>query len=189
MEIVKNKRSSLSILALIVCIFSFFIAAMELILIGMETVLESNVLLFFTSPGDPIFETTFLDHVIKSLVNIVIGGIFFMGFLGLRKGTLKGFSFLIGGGILALGIGLLFVSIWFANLIDTTILGITNPGVWKEFCNYKRYTVRMVSHYCGNLHNHHLEKSRKIFNCLIFFIFSNFYFFKFTNFLIINTAN
>ncbi|MHA1689926.1 MAG: hypothetical protein ACTSUN_11430 [Promethearchaeota archaeon] len=133
MKIMEKKRPLLSTLALVFCIISFFIASIEIIMIGMETIIEDLGVLFFTSPGDPVFVTSLLDHIMKAFINFIIGGIFLNGYLKIRKGAFEGFSFLIGGGFLTLGLGFLFISTWFTNLIDTAIIGIIEPEVWDEF--------------------------------------------------------
>jgi hypothetical protein len=133
MEIIESKKTILSSLALIFGIGSIIVAIIELSLIPLEAINEEFSLLFFTTPGDAVFESTFLDHVMKGLVNLVIGAIFLIGFPKIRKLSIEGYSFLIGGGILILGVGLLFITIWLANLIDTAIVGITEPEVWLEY--------------------------------------------------------
>ncbi|MGV9142242.1 MAG: hypothetical protein ACOC1X_04825, partial [Promethearchaeota archaeon] len=68
MEIITEKRSLLSYLALFFGIAMIFIAIMELTLMGLELAIEDISILFFTSPGDAVFETSFLDHLMKALV-------------------------------------------------------------------------------------------------------------------------
>ena len=133
MEIANNKKKILSLLALTFGIIPIVIAIMELILIGVEAVAEDVSILFFTSPGDAVFESSALDHVMKAFVNFLIGGIFLHGYQKVKEGNPDGFSFLIGGGILLLGIGFLFIMIWGANLIDTVIKGFVEPEVWGEY--------------------------------------------------------
>jgi hypothetical protein len=133
MEIVEEKRNSLSILALFFGIALIFIGIMELILILIEATFEDVSILFFTSPGDAVFETSFLDHIMKAFVSFVVGGVFLYGYPKIREGSLEGFSFLVGGGILLMGIGFLFIAIWTANLIDTAILGLVEPDIWEQY--------------------------------------------------------
>jgi hypothetical protein len=133
MEIRDEKRNSLSLLALLFGIVILFIGIMELVLIGLESVSEDVSILFFTSPGDAVFETSALDHVMKAFVSFVIAGVFLYGYPKIRDGSLEGFSFLIGGGLLIAGIGALFIAVWVANLIDTAIIGIIEPEVWGDY--------------------------------------------------------
>ena len=137
MKIIEEKRSSLSLLALLFGIIFAFIAFIEFLLIGLEAVTAANgeeiSILFFTSPGDAVFESSFLDHIMKGFVNLLIGALFLYGYPKIKGGTLEGFSFLIGGALLALGLAFLFISIWVANLIDTALIGISEPEIWDEF--------------------------------------------------------
>jgi hypothetical protein len=133
MEIVGSKKGILSSIALIFGIASIFIAIVEFSLIPLEVLNEEFSILFFTSPGDAVFESAFLDHIMKGFVNIVIGSIFLLGYPKIRKLSPEGYSFLIGGGILILGVGFLFIMIWLANLIDTAIMGINESEVWLEY--------------------------------------------------------
>lgn len=133
MEIVSSKRGSLSIMALIFGIILIVIGIVELILVGMEESVEGFSIIFFTSPGDAVFETSFLDHIAKALISFLIAAVFLYGYPKIKTGDLEGFSFLIGGGILILGIGLLFISVWVANIIDISLQSIGDPAVWDEF--------------------------------------------------------
>ncbi|MFW9989078.1 MAG: hypothetical protein ACFFC3_10510 [Candidatus Odinarchaeota archaeon] len=133
MEIVESKKGILSSLALIFGILLIIVAIIEFSLILLESLNEEFSLLFFTTPGDAVFESAFLDHIMKGFVNLVIGAIFLVGFSKIRKLSPEGYSFLIGGGILILGIGFLFIMIWIANLIDTAFIGISEPEVWLEY--------------------------------------------------------
>lgn len=133
MEIIPEKRSSLSYLTLFFGIAMIFIAIMELTVMGLELAVEDISILFFTSPGDAVFETSFLDHLMKALVGFVVGGIFLYGIPKIKSGSIDGLSFLLGGSILLMGIGFLFIAIWLANLIDTAILGIVEPEIWSEY--------------------------------------------------------
>jgi hypothetical protein len=133
MDIVEDKRNSISRSALFFGIPLIFIGIMELILILIEATFEDVSILFFTSPGDAVFETSFLDHIMKAFVSFVVGGVFLYGYPKIREGSLEGFSFLVGGGILLMGIGFLFIAIWTANLIDTAILGLVEPDIWEQY--------------------------------------------------------
>ena len=133
MEIINEKRNSLSLLALFFGVVILFIGVMELILIGLESASEDVSILFFTSPGDAVFETSFLDHIMKAFVSFVVGGVFLYGYPKIKAGSLEGFSFLIGGGVLIAAVGCLFIAVWAASLIDTAILGLIEPEVWGEY--------------------------------------------------------
>jgi hypothetical protein len=133
MEIIGERRNSLSMMALVFGIAMVFVGIVELVLIGLESAIEGFSLLFFTSPGDAVFETSFLDHVMKAFVGFVIGGVFLYAYPKIKTGSLEGFSFLMGGAILLAGIGFLFISIWLANLIDTAIIGLVEPEVWGDY--------------------------------------------------------
>lgn len=133
MEIVQEKKTYLSVIALLFGIASLIIAAVELSLIPLELVNEDFSILFFTSPGDAVFESAYLDHALKAFVNIVIGVVFLIGVPKLLNKTIEGFSFLIGGGLLIFGIGVLFISIWVANFIDTAVISMVEPEVWLEY--------------------------------------------------------
>lgn len=129
MQIIKSKRNSLSIIALILGMVLLFVAAMEVI----HMFLEEPIMFFFASAGDSVFETGVLDHLMKGFVALVIGGLFLNAYPKLKQGTLEGFAFLIGAGILALAIAFLYITVWIANLIDTALISITEPGIWEEF--------------------------------------------------------
>lgn len=129
MEIIQSKRSTLSLVALTFGIVSIFVSIMEFIHVG----LEEPMIFFFSTPGDAVFETSWLDHLMKGFVNLLIGAMFIYGYPKIREGTLEGFGFLIGAGILSLGIGMLFFTVWVANLIDVSLIGIAEPEIWEEF--------------------------------------------------------
>jgi len=95
MEIANNKKKILSSLALTFGIIPIVIAIMELILIGVETGIEDISILFFTSPGDAVFGSSALDHVMKAFVNFLIGGIFLHGYQKVKEGNPDGFRFFI----------------------------------------------------------------------------------------------
>jgi len=154
MEIVGDKRKSIFILALVFGTILFFIGIMELLLIWLESWLQSisfwhyinfqsnhgifiNFIenpIFFSSTGGAVFENSLLDHILKAFVSFVISGMFLYGVPKIKKGSIDGFSFLIGGGILILCIGLLFFAIWAANLLDAAIISKTaDPEVWNEY--------------------------------------------------------
>jgi len=129
MEIVKQKRSRLIIIALIFGIVYLFNTIMEFIHIG----LEEPLFFLFSSPGDAVFETAYLDHFAKALVSLLITAVFLYSIPQLKKGTLEGFGFIIGAGILAIGIGFLFIAEWIANVIDFAIQGLSDLAVWEDF--------------------------------------------------------
>ncbi len=129
MEIIQEKRSFLSILSLIFGVVFVFISVMEFIHIG----LEEPLMFFFSSPGDAIFEASILDHMAKGLINLLLAALFLYSYPHLKQGTLSGFGFFVGAGIIALGIGALFITEWVANLIDVALQSISDPGVWEEF--------------------------------------------------------
>lgn len=129
MQIIESKRNSLSIIALILGMVLLFVAAMEVI----HMFFEEPIMFFFASAGDSVFETGLLDHLMKGFVALVIGGLFLNAYPKLKQGTLEGFAFLIGAGILALAIAFLYITVWIANLIDTALISIIEPEIWKEF--------------------------------------------------------
>ncbi|MGQ4875153.1 MAG: hypothetical protein ACTSVV_17170 [Promethearchaeota archaeon] len=129
MKIVEQKRSTFSAIALIFGILYLFISVMEFIHIS----LNEPLIFFFSSPGDTLFETSYLDHLMKGFINLVISSMFLYTFFKLKEGTLEGFGFLIGAGFLSFGIGLLFIAEWIANLIDFLLIGIMEPEIWEGF--------------------------------------------------------
>ncbi|MGV9200059.1 MAG: hypothetical protein ACOC4M_14730 [Promethearchaeia archaeon] len=133
MKINNDKRGSLGMMALIFGIAMIIVGSIELILMALESSMEGFSLLFFTSPGDAVFESAILDHVMKAFVNFIIGGIFLYGYPKIKAGSLEGFSFLMGGGILLAGLGFLFITVWTANLIDTAIISLVEPEIWSQY--------------------------------------------------------
>ncbi|MHA1489467.1 MAG: hypothetical protein ACTSRI_07410 [Promethearchaeota archaeon] len=129
MEIIQEKRSFLSILSLIFGVVFIFISVMEFIHVG----LEEPLIFFFSSPGDAVFETSILDHMAKGLINLLLAALFLYSYFPLKQGTLSGFGFLVGAGIMALAMGGLFIIEWLANVIDIALQSISDPGVWEEF--------------------------------------------------------
>ena len=129
MEIVEEKRSVFSGIALIFSVVFAFISIMEFIHIG----LSEPIIFFFSSPGDAIFETTGLDHLMKGFISFVIFTLFLSAVIKLQKGTIDGFAFLLGAAILSFGVGILFTMEWIANIFNTLIIGISDPEVWEEF--------------------------------------------------------
>ena len=129
MEIIELKRSSFSIIALLFGVAFLIVSIVEFIHIP----LEEPLIFLFSSPGDAIWESSFLDHLAKALINLLIAMIFLYGVPQIKQGTLSGFGFLIGAGILALGIGTLFAIEWIANLIDFALQGLVDITVWEDF--------------------------------------------------------
>ncbi|MHA1670415.1 MAG: hypothetical protein ACTSV5_07525 [Promethearchaeota archaeon] len=129
MEIIVFKRSSFSIAALLFGVAFLVVSIIEFV----HMPLEEPLFFLFFSPGDAIWESSFLDHLAKALINLLIAVIFLFGVPQIKKGTLSGFGFLIGAGILALRIGTLFIIEWIANLIDFALQGLVDIGVWEDF--------------------------------------------------------
>ncbi len=129
MEIIELKRSSLSIVALLFGVAFLIVSIIEFIHIP----LEEPLFFLFSSPGDAIWESSFLDHLAKALINLLIAAVFLYSVPQIKQGTLSGFGFLIGAGILALGIGTLFAIEWIANLIDFALQGLVDITVWEDF--------------------------------------------------------
>ena len=133
MVIINKKRNPLKVIAICFGAIMIFIGIVELALMGLETIFEDLSIIFFSSPGDAVFETKYIDHLFKAFVSFVIGAIFLYAYPKIRSGSLDGFGFLVGGAILILGVGLLYISVWMANLIDSTIIGLVESEVWTEY--------------------------------------------------------
>ena len=129
MEIIELKRSSFSITALLFGVAFLIVSIIEFIHIP----LEEPLFFLFSSPGDAIWESSFLDHLAKALINLLVAVIFLYSVPQLKQGTLSGFGFLIGAGMLALGIGALFAIEWIANLVDFALQGLIDITIWEYF--------------------------------------------------------
>ncbi|MHA1730600.1 MAG: hypothetical protein ACTSU5_01585 [Promethearchaeota archaeon] len=156
MEVVVERRGGLTALAIFGGVTFLALAALEVSAIWIQYPA------FFTSGGNIVIgevnEGTgfWLDHLLKSFVVGLVAGLFLYACPRLKTGTLEGYSFLVGAGVMALGLGVIFTLSWLGEGLSALLenegwnilnafrleiplgigIGIAVLGIWK---NQPRY--------------------------------------------------
>ena len=118
----------LNIIVIVNIIFSFSIFIFEILAIWID------IPILFTSEGDSFgvseFSGNWFDHILKGMIGLLLTIIFIRSLMIYNQNRPKARSFAIGGSFIVLGLGLLYVLIWFAQFLDSALTQSLNEYIW-----------------------------------------------------------
>lgn len=118
----------LNIIVIANIIVSFSIFIFEILAIWID------VPVLFASEGDPFgvseFSGNWFDHILKSMIGLLLAVIFIRALLIYNQNRSKARSFAIGGSFIIIGLGILYVLIWIAQFLDSALTQSLNEYIW-----------------------------------------------------------
>ena len=118
----------LNIIVVVNIIFSFSIFIFEILAIWID------IPILFVSEGDSFgvseFSGNWFDHIIKGMIGLLLTIIFIRSLMIYNQNRSKSRSFAIGGSFIVLGLGILYILIWFAQFLDSALTQSLNEYIW-----------------------------------------------------------